>query len=51
MAEVKDIRNSFERYLDKKLEDPEFRKLYEKDREKLARKIKREFDKRNPKTS
>ena len=48
---VKDTRSSFERYLDKKLEDPEFRKLFKIEKERLTRKIRVEFEKRKAKTS
>ena len=48
---VRDTRNSFEKYLDKKLEDPEFRKLFEIEKERLTREIRAEFKKRKAKTS
>ena len=51
MAKVKDTRNSFERYLDRKLKDPEFRKLHERYKEELIRKIQDEFNKRKAKTT
>ena len=51
MAHVEYEINSFERYLAKKLEDPEFRRLYEIEKDKVTREIRKEFDKRNSKTS